>query len=91
MIRLRTRLAQMIRALLLRSDAGEPPGHRLHAPCALAWLTAVPVTGEDVIALSWPARHVLSTRGAPVNHMTDGTVDLRTEPSTFDGPFINVV
>jgi transposase len=45
-IRLRTRLAQMIRALLLRSDAGEPPGHRLHAPRALAWLTAVPVTGE---------------------------------------------
>jgi transposase len=25
-VRLRTRLAQMIRALLLRTDAGEPPG-----------------------------------------------------------------
>jgi transposase len=31
----------MIRALLLRSDAGEPPGTRLYAPRALAWLTAV--------------------------------------------------
>lgn len=40
-VRLRTRLAQMIRALLLRSDAGEPPGVRLFAPRALAWLAAV--------------------------------------------------
>jgi transposase len=40
-VRLRTRVAQMIRALLLRSDAGEPPGTRLYAPRALAWLTAV--------------------------------------------------
>src|SRR6185295_3778681 len=36
LVRLRTRLAQMIRSLLLRSDAGEPPGHRLYAPRALA-------------------------------------------------------
>jgi len=41
LVRLRTRLAQMIRALLLRSDAGEPPGTRLYAPAALAWLAAV--------------------------------------------------
>lgn len=40
-VRLRTRLAQMIRSLLLRSDAGEPPGHRLYAPRALAWLAQV--------------------------------------------------
>jgi transposase len=40
-VRLRTRVAQMIRALLLRSDAGEPPGTRLYAPRALAWLAAV--------------------------------------------------
>jgi transposase len=40
-VRLRTRVAQMIRALLLRSDAGEPPGTRLCAPRALAWLAAV--------------------------------------------------
>ena len=32
LVRLRTRLAQMIRALLLRCDAGEPPGTRLYAP-----------------------------------------------------------
>ena len=37
-VRLRSRLAQMIRALLLRCDAGEPPGTRLYAPAALTWL-----------------------------------------------------
>ena len=41
LVRLRTRLAQMIRALLLRCDAGEPPGTRLYSPRALAWLAAV--------------------------------------------------
>jgi transposase len=39
-VRVRTRLAQAIRALLLRCDAGEPPGTKLHAPRALAWLAA---------------------------------------------------
>jgi transposase len=38
LVRLRTRLAQMIRALLLRCDAGEPPGTRLFSPRALAWV-----------------------------------------------------
>jgi transposase len=41
LVRLRTRLAQMIRALLLRNDAGEPPGTQLYAPRATAWLTQV--------------------------------------------------
>lgn len=43
LVRLRTRLAQMIRALLLRCDAGEPPGTRLYARRALNWLAAVPL------------------------------------------------
>jgi transposase len=41
LVRLRTRLAQMIRALLLRCDAGEPPRRQLYAPTALAWLDQV--------------------------------------------------
>jgi transposase len=41
LVRLRTRLAQMIRALLLRCDAGEPPGTRLYATPALVWLAQV--------------------------------------------------
>ena len=39
LVRVRTRLAQMIRAWLLRCDAGEPPGTTLYAARALAWLT----------------------------------------------------
>ncbi len=46
LVRLRTRLAQMIRALLLRCDAGEPPGTRLYAPRAQAWLAAVSLPPE---------------------------------------------
>jgi transposase len=41
LVRVRTRLAQMIRALRLRCDAGEPPGTRLYAAQALAWVAAV--------------------------------------------------
>src|ERR671923_701012 len=41
LVRLRTRLALMIRALLLRNDAGEPPGTRLYARRAMAWLATV--------------------------------------------------
>jgi transposase len=46
LVRLRTRLAQMIRALLLRCDAGEPPGTRLYAPRAMDWLAAVQLPPE---------------------------------------------
>ena len=50
-VRLRTRLAQMIRALLLRCDAGEPPGTRLYSPRALAWLAAVTLGPESTRTL----------------------------------------
>lgn len=46
LVRVRTRVAQMIRALLLRCDAGEPPGTRLYAPRALAWLAAVQLPAD---------------------------------------------
>jgi transposase len=41
LVRLRTRIAQMLRALLLRSDAGDPPTDRLYTSRALAWLAQV--------------------------------------------------
>jgi transposase len=47
LVRWRTRLAQMIRALLLRCDAGEPPGTRLYATRALAWLAAVQLPSDS--------------------------------------------
>ena len=46
LVRLRTRLAQMIRALLLRQDAGEPPGTKLSATRAQAWLDHVQLAPE---------------------------------------------
>ncbi len=47
LVRLRTRLAQMSRALLWRCDAGDPPGAtRLFAAHALAWLATVHVPPE---------------------------------------------
>jgi transposase len=51
LVRLRTRLAQMIRALLLRNDAGEPPGTRLYAPRALAWLAERQLAPEAMCTL----------------------------------------
>jgi transposase len=50
-VRVRTRLAQAIRALLLRCDAGEPPATKLHAARALAWLAAQPLTPDADTAL----------------------------------------
>jgi transposase len=46
LVRLRTRLAQMIRALLLRCDAGEPPGTTLYGRAAQAWLAQVHLSAE---------------------------------------------
>src|SRR5262245_63689844 len=60
-VRLRTRLAQMIHALLLRSDAGEPPGTRLYAPAALTWLAQVqlpPAADRTLHRLERPYRAV---------------------------------
>jgi transposase len=45
-VRLRTRLTQMIRALLLRTGAGEPPGRTLYAPRARTWLAQVQLAPE---------------------------------------------
>src|SRR4026209_1678541 len=49
--RLRPRLAQVIRALLLRCDAGDPPGTQLYAPKALAWLDHVTLRPDAQAAL----------------------------------------
>ena len=51
LVRVRTRLAQMIRALLLRCDAGEPPGTTRYAARALAWLTTVQLAPEATTQL----------------------------------------
>jgi transposase len=45
LVRTRTRLVQMIRALLLRQDVADPPLTRLTTARGLAWLAQVPVAG----------------------------------------------
>lgn len=50
-VRLRMRAAQMIRALLLRCDGGDPPTQRLYSQHGLAWFAARPLTGQAEAAL----------------------------------------
>lgn len=50
-VRLRMRAAQMIRALLLRCDGGDPPTQRLYSQHGLAWLAARHLTGQAEAAL----------------------------------------
>jgi transposase len=50
-VRLRSRLAQMIRMLLLRNDAGDPPTDRLYTARALAWLAEVHLAPEAECSL----------------------------------------
>lgn len=46
LVRMRGRLVQTIRALLLRCDAGEPPGTQLYSRRSLAWLRGCPLPGH---------------------------------------------
>jgi transposase len=45
LVRLRTKVIQATRALLLRHDAGEPPGTRLYSARSLAWLQRCALRG----------------------------------------------
>jgi transposase len=58
-IRLRTRLAQMIRALLLRSGVADVPVRRVFSARGLAWLETVTLPPDATVSLTrW--RHVLT-------------------------------
>jgi transposase len=50
-IRLRTRLAQMIRALLLRNGVDDVPVRRVYSPRGLAWLETVSLRPEAQVSL----------------------------------------
>lgn len=59
-IRLRTRVAQMIRALLLRSGVADVPVRRVFSPRGLAWLETVTLPADATASLArW--RHLLAT------------------------------
>jgi len=58
-IRLRTRVAQMIRALLLRSGGPDVPVRRVFSPRGLAWLEEVQLPPDAAASLT-RLRHVLT-------------------------------
>jgi transposase len=60
LVRLRTRLAQMLRALLLRSGVADAPMRQLYRPRALAWLDAV-VLPPEAAATGRRLTHLLRT------------------------------
>jgi len=60
LIRLRTRLAQMIRALLLRSGVADVPVRRVFSPRGLAWLETVQLPVDAATSLT-RLRLVLTT------------------------------
>jgi len=47
LVRVRTRVVQTIRALLLRSGVGDPPVTRLYSPRGLAWVAAVHLPADS--------------------------------------------
>jgi transposase len=57
-IRIRTRVAQMIRALLLRSGVADVPVRRVFSPRGLAWLETVVLPAEAQASLT-RLRHML--------------------------------
>jgi transposase len=57
-IRLRSRVSQMIRALLLRSGVADVPMRQVFSPAAQRWLAKVVVPPDTASALQW-LRHVL--------------------------------
>jgi transposase len=58
-IRIRTRVTQMIRALLLRSGVADVPVRRVFSPRGLAWLEAVALPPEAAASLG-RLRHLLA-------------------------------
>lgn len=60
LVRLRTRLAQMLRALLLRNGVADAPMRQLYRPRALAWLDAVALP-PDATATGRRLIHLLRT------------------------------
>jgi len=50
-VRLRTRIAQMIRALLLRHGAADVPVRRVYSPRGLTWLQSVTLPAETAASL----------------------------------------
>jgi len=51
LVRVRAKLIQAIRALLLRQDAGDPPVTCLYSPRGKAWLHSVVIAGQAGVAL----------------------------------------
>jgi transposase len=63
LVRMRAKLIQAIRALLLRQDAGDPPVTCLYSPRGLAWLQGVMIEGPAGVALRRLTAALISVDG----------------------------
>jgi transposase len=78
LVRVRTRLVQTIRALLLRHGSGDPPVTALASPRGVAWLATVHVPGDSEEVL----RRLERLLGPVQREVMDATVGVRHRAAT---------
>lgn len=78
LVRVRAKLMQTIRSLLLRHDVGDPPVHRLASPRARAWLHQCELPGETHAVLG----RLVAALEAIDQHATAADVVVRKRAAT---------
>lgn len=80
LVRVRAKLVQTIRALLLRTDAGDPPGTCLYSARGIAWLQAHPLGGAGGAALQRLTRALIAVDAEAQLAQTAVTTAAATDP-----------
>lgn len=88
-VRLRTRLAQMIRALLLRSGAADVPVRRVFSPTGLAWLAEVDLPSDAAVSLARWRQLLVAVQAEAA--AADATVLARAHADPIAGPLDTLV
>lgn len=80
LVRVRAKLVQAIRALLLRQDAGEPPVTCLYSPRGLRWVQAVVIPGAAGTALQRLTQALLSVDALARQAQADVVAETDRDP-----------